>query len=994
MPLLIKKRDAEPTGSRMDKTTVYTKTAKGITQVNQKSASLSKDLMKVLKLIDGKSNFGQIMEKAEMDNATLSKAFTALQTGGFARVFQTQKKDDDPFAGDAGGGGGDDFDFTAPGKMPASTQRVMPGAANDISELVRQQEKADAARKAATQAQDAARVKATQEAQVRAKLEAEAKAKAEAERHAMEQAQRAKEAAERAKAELDSKMREEAARKAAAAAQSAKLTSEQKAKEEEEQRRLAEVRVRAEKEAKALAEARARAEAEAAALAKARAEAEAAAKKQAAEATNAEAQLKQKLKEEIEQRIRGEMEELMRTEGAEKEEKSREEMRAQIMEEAKLAAKAELEERLQAEREAIHKVELEARSKAEAEANANAAREAKLRAEAEARAAAATAAALKAEEDAKRAMAQAQAVKAQAEAEAKRIREQAEIDAKRLREAEARARAESEGAAAKIEAERRAKYEAEARAKIEQEEAEKRRRELEATIEAERKATAEAEARARIEAKARETVAADTRAAVQAEIESDMAKRAEIEGKAKAKAYMEEKAKAEQEEEEKLRADQARRAKEMAELLRSKMDTKGAEEGDEVAPTKKKRPKRRKPIFKTLLVMGALALIAAVGLVHVVPIHGFAVKVEAALSKWLHDDVSIGSAKFWLVPSPHLLVENITVGKLLDAKAAKGRIYIDPMTIFGDKLSINQLEFESVTVGAEAVKRMPTWGNPEGKSEIGSVNSISLKNVKLEVKPAVDAFNADLSFDKKGQLRSARLAGPTWTVSMKPGEGDSGIDLDVDLRNFVLPSNPPVAVSSATLKGKWTGNQIVVPEFDGTAMDGKVSGTLRVSWGPGVHLESDLALARMSAKELVATFTKDIAVTGRLDGNFQVTADGNAADTLFASPRAQGKFRIVDGSVSNVDLVAVMQSDAAGSRAGVTKFGELTGEYAGAEHRATYRNLNLQGGVLRGAGSIEIGQSSALSGHATLEIRSQVAQDRGSFGVTGTVSRPIIRRGG
>src|SRR5262249_27234302 len=133
----------------MDKTTVYTKTAKGITQVNQKSASLSKDLMKVLKLIDGKSNFGQIMEKADMDNATLTKAFTALQTGGCARIFQTQKKEDEAADAGGGGGGGDDFDFTAPGKMPAATQRVMAGAANDISELVRQQEKADAARKAA-----------------------------------------------------------------------------------------------------------------------------------------------------------------------------------------------------------------------------------------------------------------------------------------------------------------------------------------------------------------------------------------------------------------------------------------------------------------------------------------------------------------------------------------------------------------------------------------------------------------------------------------------------------------------------------------------------------------------------------------------------------------------------------------------------------------------------------------------------------------------------
>jgi len=112
----------------MDRTTVFTKTAKGITQVNQKSASLSKDLMKVLKLIDGKSNFGQLMEKADLDKPSLEKALNSLTKDGFARVFQVRKEEADPFAAD------DDFDFTAPGKMPASTQRVVAGAANDITE--------------------------------------------------------------------------------------------------------------------------------------------------------------------------------------------------------------------------------------------------------------------------------------------------------------------------------------------------------------------------------------------------------------------------------------------------------------------------------------------------------------------------------------------------------------------------------------------------------------------------------------------------------------------------------------------------------------------------------------------------------------------------------------------------------------------------------------------------------------------------------------------
>jgi hypothetical protein len=117
-------------------------------------------------------------------------------------------------------------------------------------------------------------------------------------------------------------------------------------------------------------------------------------------------------------------------------------------------------------------------------------------------------------------------------------------------------------------------------------------------------------------------------------------------------------------------------------------------------------------------------------------------------------------------------------------------------------------------------------------------------------------------------------------------------------------------------------------------------------------------------------------------------------EALFNNLRAQGKFKVGEGSISNVDLVAVMQSDSAGGRAGVTKFNEVTGEFASVNHGASYRQVNLQGGVLRGNGQVDVGNNSSLSGRVSLEIRSQVAQDRGAFAVSGTVSRPIVRRGG
>jgi len=936
----------------MDRTTVFTKTAKGITQVNQKSASLSKDLMKVLKLIDGKSNFGQLMEKAEFDKSALEKALNTLTKDGFARVFQVRQEEKDPFAEE------DDFDFTAPGKMPASTQRVVAGAANDISELVRQQEKSEAEKRSREQAHEQARLRAKAEAESRAKLEAEARAKAQAEQAAMEQARRAKDAAERAKAELDTKMREEETRRKALAEQQARLTAEQKAKEEVESQRLAELRVKAEKEARALAEARARAEAEAQALAKARAEAEAAAKRQAQEATSAEKQLKERLKEEIESRIRGEMEDLLRNEV---EEKTRNEMRAQILQEARLAARAELEERLREEREALASAEREARSKAETEARARAEQEARLRAQAEARAAAESEARIKAEEE-----------------------------ARRLRQSEARAREDAE---ARVEAERRAKHEAEARAKIEAEERERREAELQATLDQERKAKQEAELRAKVEARARETIAEDTRVKVQAELEANLEKRAEIEGKAQAKAYMAAKARAEQEEDDRLRAEQARKAREIADILRTKV------EPDEVAPeshpTQRRSPRRRKgSLLKTAVIVVVLLLIAGIGALHVVPLRPYAAKLERTMSAWLHDDVSIGAVTFRLFPTPHLNVENISVGKLLDARATTGQIYLDIATLFGEHPSINALELSGVTLSADAVRRIPLWGKPEGKAGAGAITRIDLHGVKLDVKPSLEPFEALLVFQRDGTLRQANLrgAGGSWTLVTRPSE--KGFDFDLNTSNWNLPLGAPFPVSDATLKGTFDTAQILVPEFEAHALEGAVNGTLRVTWASGFRLESELSVARLDAKELMRAFTPDIAVTGKLDGNFNVVSESPSLDTLLAAPHVQGKFKLSEGSVSNVDLVAVMQSDAAGQRAGVTKFAELTGEYAAGDRRASYRQLALQGGVLRGNGALDLATNGAISGHLALEIRSQVAQDRGSFLVSGTVARPIIKRGG
>ena len=1019
----------------MDNTTVFTKTAKGITQVNQRSASLSRDLMKVLKLVDGKSTFAEICEKGEFEKPTLDKAFNTLIRDGYARVFTT-RKDPDPF-------GEDDFDFTAPGKLPGQTQRVVAAAANDISELVRQQEKADSDKKARERAQVAARENAKQQAEARAAADAEARARAEAEQRAMEQARRAKEAADRAKAELEAQVREEEARKRAVAEAAARAAAEAKAKEEEESRRLAELRARAqaeasarakaeleakvkeeeerkkfvaeqfakaaaeakkreelesarleearakaEHEAKALAEARAKAEAEAVALAKARADAEQAARQQAAAAVESEKEIKARLKDEIESRIRAEMESLLRNEI---EEKARTEMQAEIMQEARLAARAELEERLREERESMHAAEIEARKVAEAAARERAEAETKLRIEAEARAAAETAAREKAEEETRRLRRKEARAREEAEAAAREKEATAASAAKERAEAAAQAAKDRAEAATRLEAERKAKVEAEARVMVEAEERERRERELGGKIEVEKKAREAAEKRAKIEAKARETVEETTREKVKAEIEGDMTRRAELEGKAQARAYMQAKEQAEIDEENRQRAEQDKKAREIADILRTKVEP-DAEEG--VATPAKRRPKRRGNLAKNALVGLAALLVIGVLLLHVIPLRGFANKLEKGIGGWLHEDaVSISNLKFTLIPSPHLKIENLAIGKLLDVKAPVGRVYLDIGALLSDRVVINSLEFDSLTIAGDATQRILAWGNPEGKGAAAEIDLIRLKEVKIDVKPEVKPFSATLTFGKDGKFKQAQLSGEgKWNATVRP----QGADYEVDFgaRNWQLPLGAPIPISEVRAKGVLNMAGLTVPEFEADAMEGKVNGTLQVAFGPTVKVVSDLSIARVKADQFMPAFTKDIAVTGKLEGNFSITAEAPTVAALFAAPRVQGKFRLADGSVSNADLVAAMQSPDAAGRAGVTKFAELTGEIGTADGRLSYRSLNLLGGVLRGNGNIDIGANGALGGRLLVEIRSNVAQDRGAFAVTGTVAKPILRRGG
>jgi len=1102
----------------MDAKTIFTKTAKGVTQVNQKTQSLSRLPTKILKAIDGKSNLNSLSDKVDIAVPALEKELNQLVKEGFIKIFEVRVEA--PIS--EFGGDDDDFDFTAPTKMAAVLSEPVAAfgpskyrtGVNDKVESAtpiapRQDEAAQiaaqidarkaqeakqledahiaaealaAAKASAQRAQAEARARAEREAEIRARLEVEARARKEAEARAIEETKRAEIAAANSRAELEAKLAEEARKRSELNATRERLTQEQQAKEAIAQRELAEARAKAEAEAKSLAAARAKMEIDMVALAEARSLADAAAKRQDIESAAAQRALRTQLKAEIEAKVRAEMEMLLKSDI---EESARAEVEAAVREEALDDARRQLEEQLTAERASIAKIEADATARAEIAATKMLAeQETRMRAEMEARlaemvtekarveleahkmaetqaAAAALASAefaarLKAEEDARHVLElKAEARRKQDEAERKRAearaleekqehakvvadakalakaaavetatlteklkaeadaRRQMEVEAVLRREADALSRTRLEKRAeeeaetrlvadaemqSKLSAEKKARIEAQAKALLEADMREKEQRQLSAELDAANRGRIVAEEKARLEMKAREIASqAVAKQVAQNEkltelADQQLAVEREAREKAEAKAYADERAELAQ------RQAQVARLKELSEQAeRSRY------ENVEIVDGKIRRPKPKKQFHPgRWIAFGVVALIAA-GLValHLVPLGAANARLEAALSTWMHDDVSSSGLHLSLFPKPHVTLDQLSFGKLLDAKATSGKIYMDVTAIFGGKFVIDRLELNDITIAAEALPRAVKWANAENRGSDIEIDKIILKNVKIDVRGvAIDAFDGELSFNRKGEIISAkaRTRDGKWAIDVVPDKSIAVVDgqqrpwtIDFSARAWSPPIGFDVPLASLTAKGTWLNDEIIFSGIEAKLLEGAGKGNLKINMNKGINVQSEFTLERIKANELLGVFTRDISLTGRTEASFSISANASTVGGLFENPTINGNFAIREGTISNADLVQAMRNP--GSVGGQTKFAELNGKVRISDGMVRYDSLRLAGGVLFANGNIGVNyKSSNVTGNVNAEIRSNVAQDRAVFSLSGTVARPTLKR--
>jgi uncharacterized protein involved in outer membrane biogenesis len=252
-------------------------------------------------------------------------------------------------------------------------------------------------------------------------------------------------------------------------------------------------------------------------------------------------------------------------------------------------------------------------------------------------------------------------------------------------------------------------------------------------------------------------------------------------------------------------------------------------------------------------------------------------------------------------------------------------------------------------------------------------------------------LNVDIALDRNGQVLSARVETTNGQVYATIIPGDNQANVTIGASDWTLPFGTPIQISDFVAIGSVTGSVLNLSEWDASLYGGQVKGSAQISWASGWRASSQFEFARVATDELLAVFTKTAKVTGTVSGKVGFSASSGNLHTLLDRPSLQASFLVQKGTLDGVDLVRALQVGSAGSQGGSTKFQKLSGNVTISNRRFSYRNVNLNAGILSAKSDFDITSRQAVSGRVTVALRSSAQRLSSSLNVTGNLQGVLLR---
>ena len=398
--------------------------------------------------------------------------------------------------------------------------------------------------------------------------------------------------------------------------------------------------------------------------------------------------------------------------------------------------------------------------------------------------------------------------------------------------------------------------------------------------------------------------------------------------------------------------------------------------------------------YKKLLIVSSLVISVLIILPFLIPVQTYLKEAEKVMSEKLGVPVTIGDGHLAFLPSPHLVLDDISVGKGQEAQF--GRVVVKPSfsTLLSDTkmLDIN-ISKPVIKQAALDIVAVLSAKKPESNAaSLVHIRHININDLEL-VWPnsKYPLLNVDATLKDGSQLESAIVETQDGKVKVNITPDGSEQLVIVAIDHWISPVGLPLLIDNAKLEGHLKGNQLDISNIDVALYNGRLTGNAVLSWQKGWKLNGKVKVDKLALKEPSSLVSKTVNLSGNLFGNGSFSSNAKEAGGVANNLQANFKFNVNDGVLHGVDLVKMasllLKQNENG---GETQFEEFSGLFNmnGKQHH--FKDIKISSGLLVASGQVKIKPNKELDGTIEVDVKSGMGLASIPLEVSGTTREPTI----
>jgi hypothetical protein len=390
------------------------------------------------------------------------------------------------------------------------------------------------------------------------------------------------------------------------------------------------------------------------------------------------------------------------------------------------------------------------------------------------------------------------------------------------------------------------------------------------------------------------------------------------------------------------------------------------------------------------LVAAAALAAVIVAIPWLIPASRLIPQIEAAASERLGLPVTIDALRVFLLPWPHATAEGITIGGQAGAQIGRIRAWPALLELFSEVKVIREVRLDDV-IASQAILERLAKVPPASGPQRARVERILLSRAELRL-PGITLrdLSAEAGLDEDGKVRSVRVdSGGKLRIDAIPGERAAWA-LQVAARNWTPPLGPKLVFDRIDANVVLDAHGLETRDLTARLYGGRVSGALSIAWSPLWTVAGELAVEDVRVQPLAAAVANNRAISGRLTAKPRFELQARRPAELLPNLRLTSEFRIEEGTLHKVDLVAAARNPLAKPGAGDTRFDELSGDLDIDAQGYHFTRLNVSSGLLRATGDVSVARDQRLDGRVDAELRGTASLIAVPLSVSGTVQDPSL----